>query len=396
MKRVQRFSANYIYTVTEPPIKNGVVVLDSNGFVSKVINPGKLVQELPNTEFHNGVIVPGFVNTHCHLELSHLKGVLVESTGIAGFVRQVRGVRKSDSAEIQKAIRDAIYCIKSHGIVAVGDICNTSDTIDIKQDADILFYNFIEQFGLDETTANDRFIQSKQLLNLFRKSLGDSSSITPHSTYSLSNKLWSLIKDEIKSEIHPVSIHYGESNEEYLLLKEHSGPLAINFKDLGIPINLPECNSPSEVAISYIPKTSKVLFIHNTFTSKEEILQLKTNFKDSFFVLCPSSNLFIEGVLPDVNMLLESGVQISLGTDSYASSSTLSIFDQMMILLEAFPNLTFNQVLGWATINGAKALDFDSKVGTIEIGKQPGLNLITNFDFKLMKPTQKSVIKRLI
>jgi cytosine/adenosine deaminase-related metal-dependent hydrolase len=395
MKRDHRFSANYIFPLDGPPIKNGVVVLDSNDAVKEVISPGDFVNELPNTEFHNGIIVPGFINSHCHLELSHLRGALKGTTGIAGFVSQVRGLRKSESDDIHRAIKDAIQTLKFHGIVAVGDICNTIDTLDLKKDSDILFHNFIEQFGLASETANEKFAQSKELLKLFQNSLGDSSSITPHSTYSLSYELWNLVKEEVRDKRQPVSIHYGESKQEYLLLKEHAGPLADNFKQLGIPLNLPDCKSPFEVVKEYLPKQSKMLFIHNTFAEKEEIQRLKSNFNEAYFVLCPSSNLFIEGVLPDVEMLAKSGAKIALGTDSYASSNTISIFDQMMILLEAFPSLSFDQLLTWATINGAKALNFDSKVGSIEIGKTPGLNLITNFDFMLMRPTSKSRVKRL-
>jgi cytosine/adenosine deaminase-related metal-dependent hydrolase len=113
-------------------------------------------------------------------------------------------------------------------------------------------------------------------------------------------------------------------------------------------------------------------------------------------VLCPSSNLFIEGVLPDVQMIASTGVNIALGTDSYASSNTVSVFDQMMILLEHFPFLTFDEVLKWATLNGAKALNFETIIGSLEEGKRPGLNLITHFDFTSMKPTPLSRSKRLI
>jgi cytosine/adenosine deaminase-related metal-dependent hydrolase len=193
-----------------------------------------------------------------------------------------------------------------------------------------------------------------------------------------------------------VSIHYGESEEEYALLRDHSGLLADGYKKLGIPLNLPNCKSPLEVVMRFVPKQSKPLLVHNTFVSIEEIKQLVEYFSELCFVLCPSSNLFIEGVLPDIAMLASAGVNIALGTDSFASSNTVSVFDQMMILLERFPSLHFDEVLKWATLNGAKALNFNFQVGSIEEGKKPGLNLITNFDFTLMKPTSSSRVKRLI
>jgi len=393
---MHRFSSNYIFPVHGTPIKNGIVCLDNNNTIIEIIEPVNCVKEFASMEFHNGVIVPGFVNTHCHLELSHLKGKLEQSLGIAGFVSQIGNNRKADELEIVNDIKRALSSLKSNGVVAVGDICNTSDTIYQKQESDILFHNFIELFGLNPFDSLARFNSSLELLNKFQISNCGKSSLTPHSTYSISVQLWGLIKDELSKNQSIISIHYGESLQEYTLLNDHSGLLAENFNNLGIPINLPECNNPLEVVKQFIPASSKVLFVHNTFASSAEIKELASHYKKSFFVLCPSSNLFIESVLPDVPMIAQTGVDIALGTDSYASTNTISIFDQMMILLEKFPTLSFNDVLKWATLNGAKALGLESQVGTFEIGKKPGLNLITNFDFTLMKPTPKSKVKRLV
>jgi len=393
---MQRFSSNYVFPVCGKPIKNGVVCLDNNNTIVDIVDPIDCIKELASMEFHNGVIVPGFINTHCHLELSHLKGKLKQSYGIAEFVSQIRNNRKADEFEIANGIKMALSSLKSHGIVAVGDICNTSDTIHQKQESDILFHNFIEVFGLNPSDSEERFNSSLELLNEFQLSRCGESSLTPHSTYSISVELWTLINEKLNKSQPTVSIHYGESLQEYTLLKDHSGLLADNFKKLGIPINLSEFNSPKEVVKRFIPANSKVLFVHNTFASNDEIKELASNYKESFFVLCPSSNLFIEGVLPNAPMIDQTGVNIALGTDSYASTNTISIFDQMTILLETFPTLSFNDVLKWATLNGANALGLESQLGTFEIGKKPGLNLITNFDFTLMKPTLKSKVKRLV
>lgn len=393
---MKRYSSNYIFPIHGEPIKNGVICLDNNNTIVEIIEPDDCIKELASMEFHNGVIVPGFINAHCHLELSHLKGKFEQSHGIAEFVSQIRNNRKADELEIANGIKSALLSLKSNGVVAVGDICNTSDTIPQKQESDILFHNFIEQFGLNPSDSLERFKSSMELLNKFQLSNCGKSSLTPHSTYSISVELWVLIKAELNKNQPIVSIHYGESLQEYALLKDHSGLLADNFNKLGIPINLPEFNSPLEVVKHFIPANSKVLFVHNTFASNDEIKELASHYKESFFVLCPSSNLFIEGVLPDAPMIAHAGVDIALGTDSYASTNTISIFDQMMILLETFPTLSFNDVLKWATLSGAKALGLESQIGTFEIGKKPGLNLITNFDFTLMKPTLKSKVKRLV
>jgi cytosine/adenosine deaminase-related metal-dependent hydrolase len=167
---MRRFSAHYVFPVNESPIKNGIVTVDDNNTILEIITPGDNLKELGSMEFHNGVIVPGFVNAHCHLELSHLKGRICQSKGIAEFVSQVRSTRKSEKHEIALAIKQAIRVLESNGTVAVADICNTADTIVEKQKSEILFHNFIELFGLNPNDTQERIANLLALLSKFRES----------------------------------------------------------------------------------------------------------------------------------------------------------------------------------------------------------------------------------
>lgn len=393
---MKRFSANYIYPINGQPIKNGIIVINDNNEIVDIIDPKGEVLELASMEYHNGVIVPGFVNAHCHLELSHLKGKLEgRNEGIAGFVSQIRSLRVSTEVDIKNSIKNGIQTLEQNGTVAVGDICNTSDSFSLKLLSKLHFHNFIEIFGLLSNEAEFRFDNAKNILNEALLS-NKTSSLTPHATYSLSNKLWDLLSKELKSSSSIVSIHYGESLQEYNFLKDRTGILAKNFMTLGIADGI-ECNTtPLEIVKAYLPKNNSTLFIHNTFAQRDEIKAIMSHFDKPFFVLCPSSNLFIEGKLPDIPMFVDERACLAIGTDSYASSNTLSVFEQVLIILENFPSLSFNKVIRWATINGARALNIDATIGSFEIGKKPGLNLISHFDFSKMKPTAQSRVKRLV
>ena len=109
---MQRFSSNYIFPVHGTPIKNGVICLDNNNTIAEIIDPCDCVKEFASMEFHNGIIVPGFINTHCHLELSHLKGKLVQPHGIAEFVSQISSKRNADQIEIANGIKNALSSLK--------------------------------------------------------------------------------------------------------------------------------------------------------------------------------------------------------------------------------------------------------------------------------------------
>lgn len=393
---MKRYSANYILPVNGNPIKNGIVVIDDNNQIVDVIDPKGDAIELESMEFHNGVIIPGFVNAHCHLELSHLNGKLNGSKeGIAGFVSQIRTRRVISQEDIYNAIKQGLRDLEINGTVAVGDICNTADTFVLKQSSNLYFHNFIELFGLLSDDAELRFDNAKNILNEALLS-NKSSSITPHATYSISDRLWALIRDDLRKSGSIASIHYGESLQEYDFLINRTGALTESFKALNIANGIASNTSPLEVVKTYIPRQNPTLFVHNTFARREEVETIISHFDKPFFVLCPSSNLFIEGQLPDILMLKDSGASIAIGTDSYASSNTLSVFDQAMILMDNFPQLKFNELMQWSTLNGAKALGIDSIYGSFEKGKKPGLNLITNFDFTRMRPTVNSRVKRIV
>lgn len=393
---MRRYSANYIFPVTQQPIKNGIVEVDDNGKVLNIIIPNEEFREIHSTEFHNGVIVPGFVNAHCHIELSHLKDQLPRGLGLPGFIKAVAEHRTNDSSVIFKSICDSIKELEFTGTVAVGDICNTTDTLNFKLSSKINFYNFIEVFGINPSKSDFVISAANIIKDSFESSYNGFTSITPHSTYSLSNVLWEKLSKEIEKTDSSVTIHYGESMAEYEFLSKGTGLLLERYNALGVPFDVPMGLSPKHMVMTRIPKNAEVLFVHNTFAAIDELLELSKFFRKATFVTCPESNLIIEGQLPNLSAMAQSGLRIAIGTDSLASATTLSMLYHINLLLNNYPNITFAEILKWATLNGAEALQFAHKFGSIDIGKTPGLNLITHFDFNNMRPTANSTVKRLV
>ena len=149
---MRRISAHYVFPVKEKPIRNGVVILDDQGYILGLENPGNSFSEKAQTEFYNGILVPGFVNAHCHLELSHVKAS-DEYQGLADFVRHIQKNRYASQEIIEKEIRAADERMWVNGISAVGDICNTDFTFSLKAKSNIRYYSFIEVFGLDGSSS---------------------------------------------------------------------------------------------------------------------------------------------------------------------------------------------------------------------------------------------------
>ena len=135
---MRRLSANYIYPINKPPLKNGIVEISDDGKVQAIIDTKGELKESRNLEFYNGVITPGFVNTHCHLELSGLRGKLKQNAGLPNFLKEIINYRKQGSSKDSfKAIELYDGLMRQNGIVAVGDISNTDLTITTKIKSEI-------------------------------------------------------------------------------------------------------------------------------------------------------------------------------------------------------------------------------------------------------------------
>ena len=137
---MRRLSANYIYRVGSFPLKNGIIEIDDTGRVINIIDTRGELKESRSLEFYNGVIVPGFINTHCHLELSELKNKIPERAGLPEFLGQIVGYKKKTKSESAlKSIDLQDKLMQRNGIVAVGDICNTTESVQTKLNSKIYY-----------------------------------------------------------------------------------------------------------------------------------------------------------------------------------------------------------------------------------------------------------------
>src|ERR1035437_445991 len=213
---MRKISADYIFTITSEPIKNGVIIIDDDGTILEIKHISDFKNDQSEIEFYEGIICPGFINTHCHLELSHLRTQISENKGITGFIKEIISQRFVSSEEqIQKAIVNAEAEMINNGIVAVGDISNNNSTFSQKAKGNLLYHTFIEVFDLNPDKAEDVFDKAialkKELLQLSTFNFQPSISIVPHSPYTVSEKLFKLISDETIKNNSILSIHNQES-----------------------------------------------------------------------------------------------------------------------------------------------------------------------------------------
>ncbi len=371
---MRRFSADLIYTLEGEPIPNGIVVTDDDGKILAITEEKASFD--PNIERFRGVIVPGFINAHCHLELSHLKGKIEKHTGLINFIKAVIFQRTTPDDEIIEAMQTADKAMWKEGIVAVGDISNLSISADIKLNSKIRYHTFIEMLGLDANKASEIIEKAK----LTKENFKTPSSLTVHAPYSISKELVKQLANYSENIYNPITIHNQECLEEDDLYKHRKGPFLTFYEELNINAETftIQAKSTLQAMLFLMPKKQNLLFVHNTYTCLKDVFFTKRFEHPIFWCFCPNANLYIENKLPSFDFFKFTEYPITIGTDSLASNDSLSILDEMKVLQKNIPHLSLQDLLKWACINGAKYLGFNDDLGSIAIGKSPGLNLLSN------------------
>ena len=396
---MRKIAATYIFPCNQPPIKNGILICENDGTIIDIIDTGGKIKEESGLEFYNGILVPGFVNTHCHLELSHLKNKLEEKTGIGNFIGKINRLRKEEPERVEKTNEIWDRKMWAAGIAAVGDISNSEITINTKVNSKIFYHTFVESFGFLPLRADRAFEIAKTVQKEFCENKL-TASIVPHSPYSVSDLLFQKISKNAISEQSILTIHNQESAGEAEFYQTGTGPIANHIQNiLGIDISFwkPSGESSLISILEKLPEKNQLILVHNTFTTKQDLEDLAEirSLKNTFFALCPNSNLYIENCLPPISLFQKQGLNICLGTDSLASNQQLSVLSEMITIQQDFPEIGVETLLNWACINGAQALKIENTFGSFEAGKKPGINLIIGADLKSLKFTENARIKRL-
>lgn len=374
---LRKITAKKIYSNTGNPLQEKVIITDDDGCIL-AIDP--LEQHDPITVEHlEGILVPGFVNAHCHLELSHMKGKLPTGTGLVKFIEGVVSQRNSDPEEIQAAIEAADSEMYQGGIVAVGDICNRPDTFSCKDTSPIHYHSFVEMFDfLQDTLANQTFAGYKQVYDQTDNKPGHHRSAVPHAPYSVSRTLFKLI-NELNSEVTSISIHNQETHAEEEMFRSKTGEFIELFEGFGFTYDhfQPTRKTSIHYALSNLDPRHRHLFVHNTLTGLEDVAAALKILPHCFWVSCPNANLYIENRLPNYQIFLETDARVCLGTDSLTSNWQLSILEEIKTISQYQSYVPQEEIIRWATLNGAEALGISEQYGSIKVGMSPGICLIT-------------------
>ncbi len=376
-----RYTAQYVYTLQGEPIRNGFVEVGEDGTVlaTGACSPSETVEE--------GLICPGFVNAHCHVELSYMKGLFRKGTGMAGFIDQINELRDTSSMEDKvSALKAAMDSMWAKGIQAMADISNCADSFEVKASHPMYTRTFLEVFGANPEECSSVM---SYVLDLQAKadSMGIDAAPTPHSCYTMSPELVTASSAAgLKRGF--LSFHSEESDQEEEMMRQGSGPMWDNRVRNGIPTPPVTGTSSLEYFLDRlkagveVPVEGNVLLVHECCLTAEGAALAKKVLTHPYLAVCPLSNLFIHNTLPPIPVMRASGIPICIGTDSLSSNDQLDVFAELECLRKAF-DVPMQELLTWACLNGARFLGKEDILGTLEPGKRPGVVRITDKSTRL-------------
>jgi len=270
------------------------------------------------------------------------------------------------------------------GVSAMADISNDDSSFAVKASHKMYTRTFLEVFGTEPDEC-DKVMEEVAALGRMADAAGIDAAPTPHSCYTMSPRLLgaSAVAGLEKGYI---SYHSQESQEEEELISRGTGAMYENRKRNGM--STPPVTGKSSLKyfidtlaeVKEVPYDEHILLVHNVCLEQDDIDAARKVMNNVYWAVCPLSNIFIHNALPPIPLMRRNGLDITVGTDSLSSNDTLSMMDELKCLHENFPEVPMGEIFMWACINGARFLSKENELGSFEVGKRPGIVMVTHVD----------------
>jgi cytosine/adenosine deaminase-related metal-dependent hydrolase len=336
--------------------------------VTVSMSDGKILNVATQKEPHKvvdcNILVPGFINSHCHLELSDLCGKLVGKQSFPKWVGELRkAIYSWGTKDFLISTKNGIEQASRTGTTTLVDVGNSTSTRQIK--SPIRLYALHEVLGMDPNLANERIHNAKREPSSSKENVLQGFSC--HAPYSNSIPLINRVLEENSSIGCPTYIHVAESPEEKEFFQKNSGELWDFTKYIYPKLQIAQkFKSAVAYLLAHIESAHDFVFVHGNHMGEQELKQVLN--KGISLIHCPKSYEFFgyPGNFP-LKEYIKRGLNIAIGTDSMASNDSLNIWDELVLLRDKH-QLDFEDLLPLATRNGAIALKKESEIGNIQNG----------------------------
>lgn len=370
------FHLDHLLPGDAPPITDAAVVMDDAGTVAEVGAAGDVLPRHAGVgvERVHGVAFPGLVNAHAHVELSSLRGRVPGGRGFVPWVDTLIPTRQECSPEEDaEAIEAACDELRNHATVAIGDVTNTLASVLPLARRGIGGAVFHEVFGFDRAAVFRR-IEALRIELEERVAAWPKAHFTyapaPHTLYTTHPDAVRALLEGAKRHGAKTSLHFAEHPGERRAIEHGDGPVPTWFFERTKTAPAFPKMPLLDYAESLGAIDPDVLLVHLTDAREVELQRIAE--KGARVVLCPRSNLHIEGKLPPLLAVLAAGLAPALGTDSLASNASLDVLAEARALADRFPSVSALALIAMVTANGADALG-RADLGRVAKGRRPGL-----------------------
>jgi cytosine/adenosine deaminase-related metal-dependent hydrolase len=379
-----RIRAAWVVPIEGPPIRNGWVVVDRGRVVAlggpRADDRSPSPAHAPARDHDLGAValLPGLVNAHTHLELSHLRDEIAPASAFVTWIRGVMAARRqrpdARSVEIMDGIRRGIDEAIACGTAVVGDISNTLATFEpltASPLAAVVFYELIRFRAPDPAALVEAAAAEIAAL---APSDRVRTSLAAHAPYSVAPLVFRALRKAVDRDgFVPCSVHLSESAEEVEFIQTGGGPWRALLEELGSWD--PAWVAPGVSPVQFLDDAgflgANVLAVHGVQMTLDDLGRLKA--RGTTLVTCPRSNGHTGAGAPPLQDFYDAGVRVAVGTDSLASAPDLNVFAELATMRALAPSIPAASLLRSATAEGARALGFDADYGTIEPGKRARL-----------------------
>jgi cytosine/adenosine deaminase-related metal-dependent hydrolase len=377
-----RYHARWVLPITQPPIENGTVV-ESDGKITYV-GPRQSAPSGDDYELGESILLPGLVNTHTHLELTAMRGFLEDGrfTEWIDKLRQSRNAVLNDEMLLDSARFGIVEGLEA-GITTYADTCSSGVVIRALREQGVRGIMYQETFGPDPSHAAEAMRELEARINKLQPEQTDlvALGVSPHAPYTVSDRLYEAAARFAHSRRLPMAMHIAESAAEYEIVAGGTGEFAERWRRRGIAVSK-RARSPIELLDRLGALERGPLLIHCVRVDAADI-QIMARHRCSV-AHCPASNAkFGHGIAP-LLPIAGAGIRVGIGSDSVASNNRMDILDEARLAVlihraatERHDAFGAHQALELATIGGARALNLDSRIGSLEVGKDADLAAFT-------------------
>jgi len=365
-----RIRAGSVHPVTAPPIEDGAVLVDDRGIIAAV-GPAALVPAPSGAralEFAGASLVPGLVNTHTHLELTHLAGKNTQPA-FADWIRTIRALKDATTPDgFARSAEHGLRAAWAAGVTCVADTGSTGAPLEALARLGGRGIYYQEVFGPDPAKCGASIGELQQAVARLGPLVASHLrlGVSPHAPYTVSEPLYRAVGEFARRERLPVAVHLAESRAESEFVRDGSGPFAEALRARGIAVQAHHCSPVQYLVRLGVVGSGNGLAIHCVQVDGTDIESLRE--AGVAVAHCPRSNRAHGHGTAPLAALRRAGLRVGLGTDS-----VVSVGDSTLWAEAAAAGLEGEEALRMLTIEGARALGLEREIGSLEVGKQADL-----------------------